>query len=99
MPCLVTIAGFFFPRVVMVVLLVFTTWFSRGFATWYWPLLGFLFMPYTTLAYLVSMIYNGNQLSGGYIVLVVIGVFLDFGMHSDSSGKALKHGGGKHGKD
>lgn len=90
MPCLVTLAGFFFPRLVMLILLAFSSWFGRAFETWYWPLLGFLFMPYTTLAYLISMIYNANQLSGGYIVLIVIAVFLDLGMHSDSGTKAVR---------
>lgn len=90
MPCLVTLAGFFFPRLVMLILLALTGWFGRAFETWYWPLLGFVFMPYTTLAYLISMIYNANELSGGYIVLIVIAVFLDLGMHSDSSAKAVR---------
>lgn len=84
MPCLVTIAGFFLPRVVMAMLLVFTGWFGQAFQTWLWPLLGFLFMPYTTLAFMISMVYGGG-VTGGYVVLVVIAVFLDFGMHSDSS--------------
>jgi len=92
MPCLLTIAGFFFPRVVLVALILMTNWFSQGFQTWYWPLLGFLFMPYTTLGYLIAMIYNAGQLSGGYIVLMIVTVFLDLGMHSDSGVKVKKRG-------
>jgi hypothetical protein len=94
MPCLVTAVGFFFPRLVMVLLLIFSNWFSRAFETWFWPLLGFIFMPYTTLAYMISMVSNGGQISGGYIVLVVVAVFFDLGMHSDSSGKAVRYGKG-----
>ncbi len=88
MPCLVTLLGFFFPRVVMALLFLFTGWFGRAFETTLWPLLGFLFMPYTTLAYMIAMIYNGHQLTGGYIVLVVIGVVMDLGLHGDSGRKA-----------
>lgn len=89
MPCLVTLAGFFFPRVVMLVLLLATDWFARSFQTWYWPVLGFVFMPYTTLAYMISLVYGGG-VTGGYIVLVVVGVVLDLGVHRDSSSKAAK---------
>ena len=88
MPCLVTLFGFFMPRLVMAFLLVFTRWFSTSFNTFIWPLLGFLFMPYTTLAYMISMVFNGGQLAGGYIVLVIIAVMLDLGLHKDSTDKA-----------
>lgn len=90
MPCLATLFGFFMPRVVMVFLFVFTSWFSRSFDTFLWPLLGFLFLPYTTLAYMVAMVSNHHQLSGGWIVLVVIAACLDFGLHKDSTDKVRK---------
>jgi hypothetical protein len=92
MPCLVTLFGFFMPRVVMASLFIFTSWFSRSFDGILWPFLGFLFMPYTTLAYMISMVFNSHQLSGGYIVLLVIAVMLDLGMHKDSTDKATRKG-------
>ncbi|MFN4242709.1 MAG: hypothetical protein ACK4PI_05680 [Tepidisphaerales bacterium] len=91
MPCVLACAGLIFPRVVMVVLLVATDWFGRAFQTWYWPLLGFLFMPYTTLGYLIAMIFGGG-VTGGYVVLIVIAVLLDLGTHS-GGGRAAVRGG------
>ena len=41
-----------------------------------WPFWGFLLMPYTTLAYMAAMLQNHHELSGGWIVLVVIAVSL-----------------------
>ncbi len=50
-----------------------------------WPLLGFLFMPYTTLAYMAAMLNNHHELSGAWIVLVVVAVFFDLGGQGHSS--------------
>lgn len=89
MPCIVACAGLLFPRVVMLVLLIATDWFSRAFETWYWPLLGFLLMPYTTLAYMLAMVFGGG-VTGGYVVLVVVAVLLDLGVHSGGGGTAVR---------
>jgi hypothetical protein len=36
-------------------------------------------MPYTTLAYMAAMLNNHGELSGAWIVLVVVAVFFDLG--------------------
>jgi hypothetical protein len=36
-------------------------------------------MPYTTLAYMVAMIYSGHNITNGWIVLIVVAVILDLG--------------------
>jgi hypothetical protein len=89
MPCLIAAAGFIFPRFVMVVLLIFTSYFSQAYQTWYWPLLGWIFMPFTTLAYLIAQVFGGG-VTGFYIVLLVIAVVLDLGLHKDSSDRIRK---------
>lgn len=90
MPCLLVLAGFFVPRVVLALLWVLTDWWSRAFDGWLWPVLGFLFMPYTTLAYLIGRVHGDGQISGGYLVLLIIAVFLDLGMHGASGKKAQR---------
>jgi hypothetical protein len=79
MPCLIPIIAIFFPRLVMIGILIFTNWFSAAFATVFWPILGFLFMPYTTLAYMAAMLRNHHSVDGGWLVLVVVAVFVDLG--------------------
>ena len=61
----------------MVAIFLFSNWFSQAYTTIIWPLLGFIFMPYTTLAYLAAMLKNNHQLTGGWLVLLIIAVFID----------------------
>jgi hypothetical protein len=79
MGCLLAIIGLITPRLVLAVLWVFTNYLSRAFETFVWPLLGFFFLPTTTLAYAVA----NNSLDGfegrGLAVLI-LGVLLDFGL-------------------
>ena len=80
MGCLVAILGLLMPRFVLFILWVFTNYLSRAFGSWLWPTLGFFFLPTTTLAYAVAQnAFHGVR--GGGLVLVVIGVVLDFGLY------------------
>ncbi len=85
MPCLIPILAIFFPRVVMAVIAIFTNWFSLAFNTILWPVLGFLFMPYTTLAYMAAMLKNHHTVNGGWLVLVVVAALVDLGGQGGSA--------------
>jgi hypothetical protein len=77
--CLVAILALAAPRLVMVfILLLQSDWFSRAYQTWYWPLLGFLFMPYLTLAYMAAML-NAGSAHGWWLVLVIVAALVDVG--------------------
>ena len=83
MGCCLGILVLVFPRAALVIMwLVMYT--STAFETRLWPLLGFIFLPYTTCAYAIAM----NELGGTQglgLVLVVIGVLLDLGTHGGSA--------------
>ena len=51
---------------------------ARAYQTFLWPLLGFIFMPYTTLAYALAKNEHGS-VSGIYLVIVIIAVLVDLG--------------------
>jgi hypothetical protein len=51
MPCLLVVFALFLPRCVIVLLWLFTHWFSGIFSLALWPVLGFLFLPTTLLWY------------------------------------------------
>ena len=85
MPCLIVIFAVFFPRLVMVAIAIFTNWFSAAFHTVLWPLLGFLLMPYTTLAYMAAMLCNNHNVNGLWLVLVIVAVFIDLGGQGHST--------------
>jgi hypothetical protein len=87
MPCLVAVVALMAPRVALFFIWLLTNWFSV-FQTWYGPLLGFLFMPYTTLAYMAAMHHGG--ITGGWLALVIIAAFVDAG-HWGGSGRTWHH--------
>jgi hypothetical protein len=89
MGCLLPILAVFMPRLVMVFILLLTNWFNLAFQTVLWPLLGFFFMPYTTLAYMGAMINNHHEVTGVWLVLLIVAVFFDLGGqgHSARSGR------------
>jgi hypothetical protein len=77
--CLIALLGLITPRVVMVVLWLFTNYLSRAFETFIWPLLGFIFLPTTTLAYAVAQ-NSFDGLKGMGLLIFVLGVLIDFGL-------------------
>lgn len=79
--CLVALASVITPRLVLFVMWI-TEYTARAFAGWFWPTLGFLFMPTTTVAYAIAeneLKRKGDiQLLG--IALIVVGVVIDLGL-------------------
>jgi hypothetical protein len=85
MPCLLLILAVFFPRFVMIVIAIFTHWFSAAFDTLFWPIVGFLLMPYTTLAYMAAMLNNNHNVNGGWMALVIVAALVDLGGQGGSA--------------
>jgi hypothetical protein len=68
------------PRVILVVMWLFTPLVNRAFEGWLWPLLGFVFLPFGTAAYVLA--WNPVEgLSGGGWVFLVGGLLLDVGTY------------------
>ena len=76
MCCLVLTAGFLGPRVALLVWWIFGDRVELAFNTWVWPLLGLIFLPWTTLGYLLvwSPIVG---VDGGESVVVGLGFLAD----------------------
>ena len=88
MPCLVVIILLGFPRLALLLIWLLTTWMQSAFATVIWPVLGFFFLPYTTLCYVCAANATQHRISGGWVFLVVLGVLCDLG----ASGSAKRSG-------
>jgi len=77
MPLLLLLIGYFFPRVMIVVLYLFTGWWKSAFDGILIPIIGFIFMPLTVLWYGISEAYfPGNIQTIG----LMIAVLLDLGL-------------------
>ena len=85
MGCIFAVIALAVPRTLMVFAFLLTDWFGRSFETRLWPILGFVFMPYTTLAYLAAMLNNNHMLSGGWLMLFIVAIVVDVG-HWGGSG-------------
>ena len=75
--CLFTFLGVAMPRVILTLIFFITNWLENSYDTKIWPILGFIFCPYTTLAYLTAMMNNDHRLAGGWVLVVILGVILD----------------------
>lgn len=79
MGCFVALLALVTPRLVLALLWFFTDYLSRAFGgTWIWPLLGFFFLPLTTLAYAWTA-NSGVGLSPLGIAVLVIAFLFDVG--------------------
>ncbi len=77
MGCLLVIVSLMMPRLILFFIALLTDYFGRAYESVIWPLLGFFFMPYTTLAYMAGMLNNDRQISGGWLVLMIVAVIFD----------------------
>jgi hypothetical protein len=76
---LLVVLAFFGPRLALVLAWIFTNYLSRAFDTFLLPLLGFIFLPWTTIAYAVAQNELGG-LNGLGLLLVILGLLGDIGV-------------------
>ena len=79
MPCFVGLLALVFPRLAIIVVVIFSDYIGNAYETWIWPLLGFIFMPLTTLAYAWAMSAHGS-VEGFHLVVVVLAALMDLGV-------------------
>jgi uncharacterized oligopeptide transporter (OPT) family protein len=79
MPCFLVLTAALFPRVAIVLLFLFTTFLQRAYSSLIVLVLGFLFLPLTTIVY--AYIVNGNHaIDGIYLVALIIAALFDLGL-------------------
>lgn len=88
MGCVAAIIGLFLPRLVLFLAWLFSGWTDRAFDGRVWPFLGWLLMPYTTLAYLAAMLNNDRSVSSWWLALVIFAALADCGVFSSSKSDA-----------
>jgi hypothetical protein len=80
MPCLVSCLALFAPRLALVLVWLFSGYLGEAYRTTVWPLLGFVFMPYTTLAYAWAWHHGSGSVAGLGLAVVVLAVLVDLGV-------------------
>lgn len=78
MPCLVLIVLVAFPRIALVLIFLTSNYLQRAYHSLLLPLLGFLFLPLTTLAY-AWMTNTRQPIAGINLLILIIAVVIDLG--------------------
>ena len=79
MPCLLLIFTLAFPRLAIVLLYFFTTFMERAYHSLLLIVLGFFFLPLTTIVY-AWIVNEHHPVEGVYLVAVVLSVLVDLGL-------------------
>jgi hypothetical protein len=83
MGCLFALVALITPRFILFILWLFTDYLNAAFSSGWWGILGFLFLPTTTIAYAIAQnefttATGGIEAAG--IVVIVLGIVIDLGM-------------------
>ncbi len=89
MGCILVVIALAVPRFLLFMAFLMTDWFARAFETRLWPLAGFVFMPYATLAYMAAMRNNNHTLNGGWLVLFIAAIVVDV-VHWGGGGRTYR---------
>jgi len=87
MCCLALVAGFLGPRLALFMWWIFGSKVDAAFDTWIWPLLGLIFLPWTTLAYVLAW-GPVNAVSGAGWLVVALGFAADIATYSARAAKS-----------
>jgi uncharacterized oligopeptide transporter (OPT) family protein len=85
MPCLLVFLILIFPRVALVLIWLFSHMLQRAYHGMIVPLLGFFFLPVTTIVY-AWMVTNNMPIEGVNLFILIVAVLLDAGSHSSGAG-------------
>ena len=89
MGCLIALLALITPRLVLFFVWIFTPYVSRAFNSFIWPLLGFIFLPFTTLVYVLVWT-PGVGVTGGAWLWVALAFLLDLTWQSGSGYRASR---------
>ncbi len=78
MPCILVVAILAFPRAVLILMFLFTTYLQRAYDGLLLPLLGFIFLPLTTVVY-AWLVNSHRPLSGINLLFLILAVVIDAG--------------------
>ena len=88
--CAVLLLLFLGPRVAMIVMAMFSDYLGRAFGeSLLLPLLGWLFLPWTTLAYAWSINSRG-EIAGFQLVVVIVALLVDLGLIGGGAAKRTR---------
>lgn len=78
MPCLLVLVVLAFPRVVLLLMYLLSDYLQRAYSGLLIPLLGFLFLPVTTIVY-AWLVNTNSPIEGANVIFLIVAVLVDAG--------------------
>jgi hypothetical protein len=78
MPCLLLLLVLAFPRVVLVLMFLLSNYLQTAYHGLLLPVLGFIFLPLTTIVY-AWMVNTHRPTEGVYLLVLIVAVIIDLG--------------------
>jgi len=85
MGCFVALFALISPRLALFFILVFSDWIGRAIDGWVVPVLGFFFLPWTTLAYVVMWQVDPKGVEGLDWFIVAFAFVVDVASYARTS--------------
>jgi hypothetical protein len=92
MPCLIALFALISPRLALFFVWIFSDMLSDAYDSWILPLLGFLLLPWTTLAYAVMWDTGTNDVSGFEWFIVALAFLADLASYAGGRNYQSAHG-------
>jgi hypothetical protein len=78
MPCILLLLVLAFPRVILILMFLLSTYLQRAYHNLLIPILGFIFLPLTTIVYAWE-VNNHMPLVGINVFIIIIAAIIDVG--------------------
>ena len=78
MPCLAAVLVLLFPRIALILMYLLSHYLERAYHGMLLPVIGFFFLPLTTIVY-AYMVNNGISTDGAGLIWPVLAVLIDVG--------------------
>jgi hypothetical protein len=91
MGCLLVLLALITPRFVLFVMWLFSDYLNQAFSSGWWGILGFFFLPTTSISYAIArneFTVSGGGIEAAGIIVIVLGVAIDLGLVG-GSGRGL----------
>jgi hypothetical protein len=80
MPCLLALLAVAFPRIAIVLLWLFTNFFTGVYHSVVIPVLGFIFLPLTLIVYTYTQKTHAGAMGTPQLIFLFIAIILDLGL-------------------
>jgi hypothetical protein len=80
--CIFAVAASFFPRIALLFMWIFTDYVTRAFDGLIWPLLGLIFLPFTTIMFCLVYSPVAGGVVGANWIWVFLGLLLDISSYA-----------------